>query len=140
MIKYKRSLMAPLKLNVAAASMTLMESQKGPLLKFLPNRWSALQWPITCSVPARNGVHLFVGIPVFCLAVLPAPETLNGLEFFYLPDIALADFKAFLVRHAVAKVYYLVQELRVRGEGLMSMLASRTTHHGFYVGKNDLAF
>lgn len=89
--------------------MILMESPKRPLLKFLPNRCSALQWPITCSVPARNGVHPLVGLPDLCLAVLPAPETLNEPEFFYLPGIDPADFKTFLVRHAMTKVYYLVR-------------------------------
>ena len=37
------------------------------------------------------------------------PETLNELEFFYLPGIDPADFKAFLVRHTMTKVYYLVR-------------------------------
>lgn len=50
--KHKRSFMVLLKLNVAAASMTLMKPPKRPLQKFLPGRWSALRCPTTGSIAA----------------------------------------------------------------------------------------
>lgn len=45
----KRSLAALLKLNAAAASMTLAETPKRPLRKFLPGRWAAARQPVTGS-------------------------------------------------------------------------------------------
>lgn len=50
--KHKRIFMVLLKLNVAAASMTLMKPPKRPLQKFLPGRWSALRCPTTDSIAA----------------------------------------------------------------------------------------
>ena len=50
--KHKRSFMVLLKLNVAAASMTLIKPPKRPLQKFLPGRWSALRCPTTGSIAA----------------------------------------------------------------------------------------
>lgn len=89
-------------------------------------RQQAKQYP---EQPARNGAHPLVSFPNFCLAVLPAPETLHELQPFYLPGIALADLEVFLVRHTVAKVYHLVQEFRVRWEGRV-LLLHRRVHEG----------
>ena len=91
------------------------------------NEQQAKQLP---EQPARNGAHPPVGLPDFGLAVLPAPETLNELQFLYLPGIALADLEAFLLRHAAAIVYHLVQEFRVRGEGHVLLLHRRVDECG----------
>lgn len=98
-----------------------------PLLVGISIGQQAKQLP---EQPARNGAHPLVGLPDFGLAVLPAPETLNELQFLYLLGIALADLEVFLLRHAVAKVYHLVQEFRVRGEGHVLLLHRRVDECG----------